>query len=603
MKKILPLSILSTITLLAVSCGGNPSSQPVSDSLPSCKEDNKVHLVILTGQSGARGKALKNDLTDEQKEKNEEVDILEDGLRMENLSKIPESPKDNEIKALQPKFGDSDTEFGPEMGIGEALATRYQKDGEAYKSVIVKYTACGSTFTDHWYSTSALNDSSISSKLNLTQMRTDDVSTGPLTSNLYQLIDNAIAQIEDAGYETVIDGAIFVHGEQDAKYDENMEIYESALKYFMKDLRTYVNNDELPFVITEALTNSAKYSNKLREIQKKVASEDENCSFVSTTDLYTNTFEPWHFGAESNYILGNRAASELISLNDSRKIKNVLTTSINVPLNAEVELPKYIEAEYENELTSLSKVKYTSTYDNTTLGEKTVNYEVDTSCGVPYKGQLKVNVTNDPYVDGIMNEYSSKKENKIGDIGSIYVHKGDNGLYVSGTINDKDLWTDGEQWSSGDMGQATRNDDFRIYLTTGSVEDKYTICLSAANLLRVYGPNASFTESNAFINNLYYKKQVKDVKYHVTTKGLCNVPEGNASNGFDFELFIGYSDLGISNPDDIKLCFNYNNISNPENIAQDSTTLRPSTDIYLAKNTGSNPESNIDNYYSISELI
>ena len=64
MKKLLPLSILSTITLMAVSCGGNSSSIDNNSSLPACNEDNKVHIVILTGQSGARGKAKNTDLTE-----------------------------------------------------------------------------------------------------------------------------------------------------------------------------------------------------------------------------------------------------------------------------------------------------------------------------------------------------------------------------------------------------------------------------------------------------------------------------------------------------------------------------------------------------------
>ena len=613
MKKLLPLSILSTITLMAVSCGGTPStSTPESSSeepqvsLPACQEDNKVHVVILTGQSGARGKARNVELTNEQKMPNYEVDIFADGLTMPQLANIPSSLSPAaEITELTPKFGDSASEFGPEMGIGETYASRYLKDGEDRKSVIIKYTACGSTFTDHWYSSSAVEDENISSKLNKDQIRTNTVTgkeVGPLTNNLYQAIDATLDQLDSEGYEAVIDGAIFVHGEQDAKYDVNMDIYEDALKYFMNDLRAYVNDEDLPFVITEALTNSAKYSNKLRDIQTRVVNEDSNAVLVPTADLYTNRFEPWHFGAESNYILGNRAASEIIKFNDNREIEEVLTDSVNVPLGAEVKLPEYINATYTSEYTGTSKIKYTSSYDKNTLGEQEVKYVVDSRCGTPYEGTMKVNVTNDPYIDGVMNEYSSKKENAFGDLGKLYVHKGENGLFVSGTINDKDLWTDGEYWDGGDYGQSGRNDDLRMFLTTGDAEDRYTICLSAANLLRLYDTGANDL-SSATINrsNLYSSKTVIDVKYHVTTRGLANVPEGNQSNGFDFEFYVGYEDLGIDNPDDIKLCFTYNNISNPENVEQGG--VRPSTNVYLAKNNVDNPEEDINNYYSISELI
>ena len=47
------------------------------------------------------------------------------------------------------------------------------------------------------------------------------------------------------------------------------------------------------------------------------------------------------------------------------------------------------------------------------------------------------------------------------------------------------------------------------------------------------------------------------------------------------------------------MCFTYNNISNPDNVESN----RPSTNVYLAKNSSDNPELNIENYYSLSELI
>ena len=108
-----------------------------------------------------------------------------------------------------------------------------------------------------------------------------------------------LASIEEEGYESVVDGCIFIHGEQDAKEDVNMDIYEKALEYFVTDLRSYVGDDNMPFVVTEAVTNSAKYSNKLRDIQRNITSKLTNTSFVGAKDLYSNTFESWHFDAEN----------------------------------------------------------------------------------------------------------------------------------------------------------------------------------------------------------------------------------------------------------------------------------------------------------------
>lgn len=590
---------LSTLLLLA-SCGGggaSSSSTPTTINVPP--EDNKVHLIILTGQSGARGKAVNSDLLDEQKEINDEVDIMADGLTMPALSKIPETiPSRVKISELKPGYGDSGNEFGPELGMGETMRSRYLKDGDLRKSVIVKYTACGSTFTDHWYSESLLEDEELSSKLNLAQVRTNEKTqkqTGPLTNNLYQLIDATIQQLSDEGFESVIDGAVFLHGEQDAKFDVNMEIYEKALEYFIQDLRSYVENETLPFVISEALTNSAKYSNRLREIQKTVADRVDNATFVSNEGLYTNTFEPWHFGAQSNMELGNRLAAEVISHYDYRKVKTFEDKTITVPQGVKVSLPKYIKATFENDMEGMIKIAYTSDYDETKLGEQTVSFKATTVYG-DFNGTLKVIVNNEPYIDGQLTEYANMKKHTVDGIGDIYVAQGKEGLYIAAKENDNDLWTDGEAWSVGDMGQKGLNDDFRIFVaSTDDAENRVTVCLSAANLLRVYEAGTTLEDKGLEKKNLVYQDSLEDYRYRVTTKGLTNVEEGGASNGFDLELYISYSDLGID-PEDMFLCFDYNNITK-------TSGTKTATDHYFSKTNQANSELDIANYFSLTELI
>lgn len=602
---------LSTLLLLA-SCGGGgtsitpttsvdpvTSSPSVTTSMNVPEEDNKVHLIILTGQSGARGKALNSHLTEEQKEVNDEVDIMADGLTMPALSKIPETISARaEITELEPGFGDSGSEFGPELGMGETMRSRYLKDGDLRKSVIVKYTACGSTFTDHWYSESLLEDEELSSKLNLAQVRTNEKTqkqTGPLTNNLYQLIDATIQQLTNEGFESVIDGAVFLHGEQDAKFDVNMEIYEKALEYFIQDLRSYVDNETLPFVISEALTNSAKYSNRLREIQKTVADRVDNATFVSNEGLYTNTFEPWHFGAQSNMELGNRLAAEVISHYDYRKVKTFEDKTITVPQGVKVSLPKYIKATFENDMEGMIKIAYTSDYDETKLGEQTVSFKATTVYG-DFNGTLKVIVNNEPYIDGQLTEYANMKKHTVDGIGDIYVAQGKEGLYIAAKVNDNDLWTDGEAWSVGDMGQKGLNDDFRIFVaSTDDAENRVTVCLSAANLLRVYEAGTTLEDKGLEKKNLVYQDSLEDYRYRVTTKGLTNVEEGGASNGFDLELYISYSDLGID-PEDMFLCFDYNNITK-------TSGTKTATDHYFSKTNQANSELDIANYFSLTELI
>lgn len=604
--KLIKLGLLCGVSMTLFGCNTTSNTDSSSDSLIDSSseevvkptEDDKIHLVLLTGQSGARGKALVSDLDDEEKALNYDVDIIADGLTMPSLSNIPETFSSNvKLTEVGPGFGDSASEFGPELGIAQTLASRYPKDGNSRKSVIVKYTACGSTFIADWFSKS-LVDSEFGDLLNYKQARTDGDGNvwGPLTNNFLQLVDYTISTLEDEGYEVVIDGCAFIHGEQDSKFDDNMTIFEEALRCYVNDVREYFDDEDMPFVITEALTNSGKYCNQLKEIQRKVAAEFDNCSFVTNEGLLSNTFEPWHFGKESNYVIGNRIAAELVAYNDTRVVSSFEDMEIKVPLNADVTLPKYAVATYENDYVGYSKIKYTSTYDKTKLGKQEVTFEASGIQSV--KGKLVVDVTNEVFVDGIMNEYSNAKAITLGDLGKIYVTKGTEGLYFSASINDKQVWTDGEEWKQNDMGQNGKNDDFRIYLTTSEASSRTTLCLSSANLLRIYVDGVSLSESSLANKNQVYKKYVDGYYYRVNTKGIVN-DSTVESGGVDFELFIPYYALGMDETDDIKVCFNYNNVDLDGNVKKATNNYYGS----MGYSTENNLEELTSSYISISELI
>ena len=66
------------------------------------------------------------------------------------------------------------------------------------------------------------------------------------------------------------------------------------------------------------------------------------------------------------------------------------------------------------------------------------------------------------------------------------------------------------------------------------------------------------------------------------------------SSGFALELYISYDDLGLDDPDSIKLCFNFNNVSLVSG-------AKSAEDNYLTKAGGT--EENIESYFEISELI
>ena len=414
------------------------------------------------------------------------------------------------------------------------------------------------------------------------------------------MIDAAKEQIVNEGYEPVFDGATFIHGEQDAKFDTNMDIYEKCLSYFITDLRSYVEKEDMPVVVTEALTNSAKYSNKLREIQKLVSTETANVSFLDNSGLYTNTFEPWHFGAESNFELGNRIAAELVSLSgDRREVGEITQEPIRVSAKSTSKLPEYLDATFTNNYSGKVKVTYEGSYDPNKLGEQEVKCYTTDACGNKYTHYLKVIVSNEPFVDGKLDEYEGVKANSLGDLGQVYVVKGEEGLYVAAKINDKDLWTDGESWKEGDMGQKGLNDDFRIFLNTGDSESMYSILLSAANLLRIYGTGVSLDSNGLAKENYVYNKYVEGYQYRVTTKGIVNAEGQELSEGLELEFYIPYYTLNIENPDSINLMFDYNNVTS-------ANGKKSNTNTYLTSDGITNEEYSeiVDaNYISINDLI
>ena len=422
-----------------------------------------------------------------------------------------------------------------------------------------------------------------------------------MTSNLYALVEKAIFELNELGYEVVIEGLAFVHGEQDAKFDENMAIYEKALTYFINDFREYFNDHDMPVVITEALTNSAKYSNELREIQSNVCEKLDRVSLVKTSDLYTNEFEPWHFGAESNIVLGNRIAADIISHYERRDIESIEEEIINVPYGVNVELPQYVKASFTNYYSGYVKVEEYSSYDCNKLGVQDVKFTAKTSKGVK-EFTLKVNVSDKvAFVDGKLDEYANATKNILpNSLGELYVIKGESGLYIAANIKDNEIWTDGENWHRGDMGQKGNNDDLRIYITEGEASERTTLCLSAANLLRVYGKGLSLDSNDISLEygNMVTNKKISNYEFHVTTSGLANCGE---SNGLTLEIYISYKDLGITNPDSIKMCFNYNNVSMVNG-------TKVNADNYLVvgeavDNAEDNAEDNIESYFSINELI
>ena len=196
-----------------------------------------------------------------------------------------------------------------------------------------------------------------------------------------------------------------------------------------------------------------------------------------------------------------------------------------------------------------------------------------------------------------MTEYANAKKIELPNgLGEIYVVMSNVGIYVAAKINDSEIWTDGENWKKGDMGQKGNNDDFRIYITEGEASERTTICLSAANLLRVYKNGLSLDSDDIKLEygNLVYNKKLANYAFQVNTSGLMNCQE---SDGMTLEMFLSFADLGVKEPENIKLCFNYNNVSSVNGVKSNVNNY------LVAGNLAEKAEENIESYFSINELI
>lgn len=598
-----PLALAGLSLFLLASCD-DPNSESTSRDgsstsiVETIPEDDKVHLVILAGASNARGKALNSDLSAADKAENELVQILNDGYRMENLGFVGDEPNNVRLQNVTSSLGDGTTEFGPEVGMAQVMGKRYGlTEYDEPRSSIVKYSACGSTFYDHWMSETSVKDSSL--HLNLNDVRTNpklNEEVGPLTNNYYQLIDKAIEEYNALGYDVKIDGVVFLHGEQDAKFSDNMEDYETVFTNFIHDTRNYVGDDDLPFVIVESLTNSARYGNELRVIQKRVAT-NTNSIFVETADLHVNNFEPWHFDASSTIELGKRVASELIALTDNRVISEVTEENIEITIGGSSNLPQYLQVMFLDGEEEIVPVSSYEEFDDSTSGIKTTKVNFDYN-GHHFDFDIEINVKETPFVDGDLSEsaYASAKAFKLGEKVNVKLVNSDKGLFVATDIDDDDISTDGEDWHNNDLGQMNVNDDLEIYITDSDVDNRYSIMLSSANLLRVYDRGFDTTKITSTMptNNLVIQGRTTNFSHQVKTQGEMN---GGVANGMKMELFISYEDLGFTETSNLKVLFEYNDVS------FDGTSKTNSSSYYGASSINDSYELDISNYINLTELL
>jgi hypothetical protein len=147
------------------------------------------------------------------------------------------------------------------------------------------------------------------------------------------------------------------------------------------------------------------------------------------------------------------------------------------------------------------------------------------------------------------------------------------------------------------MGQMGVNDDLGIYLTTGTAEERYSIMLSSTDVLRIYTPGVDTTAPTTDMpqKNMNFKGKAPNFAHRTLTEGVVN---GGECSEIRWEMFISYEDLGIEDPEDIKVFARYSDISSANGLGTDKVETRS-----YFEGASKDHEKDIANYIAYADLF
>ena len=114
-------------------------------------------------------------------------------------------------------------------------------------------------------------------------------------------------------------GIIWYQGEANVvNYQQDADSYKNQMKAFMYDIRTLLNNKELPWILAQVATIcddegfNPTFSMEVREAQRELPSEDQNAITITTADLPRH--DCFHFATPQYQSIGNRFAAAALKI-------------------------------------------------------------------------------------------------------------------------------------------------------------------------------------------------------------------------------------------------------------------------------------------------
>lgn len=215
--------------------------------------------------------------------------------------------------------------IGPELGMANALSSRYTPDSPA---VIIKYAVGGTYLGDFKGDGQQTKDYGNWASPSMTAQAPAGTNfhknNGLLYTRLLQTVTNGFAALKAQRYAPSVKGYIWMQGEADAGTSSLANAYQKNLELFIGDLRKDVaeiaKDDSAktrPFVIGK-INSTGLYGNFVSVVR---AAEDAVCEklpnvFTVDTNKYDIVkdgvvvgSDQWHFNAADMYDLGKRFAA------------------------------------------------------------------------------------------------------------------------------------------------------------------------------------------------------------------------------------------------------------------------------------------------------
>ena len=293
MKNLIKFLLLSPVVFSTFGCGGDMNKGPQA-----------VDVVVISGQSNAVG-CTKNKCIEESMDYSKYDEYLEgySGIKIaydcwtkdwkgEDQHVVYYSQnqsKDDGFVDIRLGQGNAQSNFGPEIGIGEALNEKYNG-----KLFLIKYACGASNLKDDWLE----KDS-------------------PMYPRLIAYVKKQMNNLKEAGYIPTIKAFCWMQGEGDS-YGGYYDKYYANTKQFVSnirdDLSEFTGEKVLPF-IDAGISNAQQwqYYKQVNEAKKKFADESEFNIYIDTIaeGLHTN-LEPTiqnpdtaHYDSESEVKLGH----------------------------------------------------------------------------------------------------------------------------------------------------------------------------------------------------------------------------------------------------------------------------------------------------------